>query len=1036
MRTFARIIVGVACIVLLPVVASAQTSSIAGAVKDASGAVMPGVTVEAASPALIEKVRSVVTDGSGQYKIIQLRPGTYTVTFTLPGFSIVKRENVELTSDFTATINAELKVGELQETITVSAESPVVDTQSITTRTVMTRDVLDTIPTGRNIQAVGIMIPGTALSVGGGNTVSRDVGGSGQLQQSPLNYKGSADSVQTIEGMRLNNLEGTGQYSGVYWNEASFQEFSYVTGADSAEMGQGGIRINMIPKDGGNAFRGSSYGNFTKGAWQSNNLRSNLHGDLQYNPGNSLTSVGAVEKIWDFSASVGGPIAKDKAWFNFTYRHFGTNQTVADAYFNANPPSTPGVFAKYVADKTRPGINDGYVWSVAPRVTVQASAKDKLSTYFDDQRKYRPHWGLSGTQPDPEASGYEVTPTSFVSVTKWTRTQSNRLLYDVGLAVYDQEYTEIYQPSVTGSNKFVWDPALIAKSTVYTFVDSATGLTTNAWNNPADHFSKLFTESASVSYVTGSHAMRFGAAVTQGRRRTLQQWTGDISALTFNNGVSTSVTERIASEARENIKADTGIFGQDRWTINRATINAGVRFDWYIGETGEGDLLAGRFYGGKHFGKCPDGVNNPAAGCVGRVQDWKDISPRLGISYDVFGNGRTAVKTSIARYVNGDVNTTTGQNNPVGTVPTQSTYNWNDIDKNNSIFNPDGSVQSAELTAGAATNANFGKGVVTTVQDPATLVGWGVRPINWEYSASVQHELMPRVSVNGGYYRRWYGNQTTLQNRALNVDGSSFDGPFCINTPIDALVPGSGTQLCGLYDLKAAFVGKVDNFRTFASNFGGISAVIQGLDISTVARFSGSTYFQAGINAQKTDTDNCNAPAVGSLLVVGALVGFGGGGASQVGNPEKIFCKQTFPFRPDVKIVGYTTLPLKVQISGTYQLTQGPALFAQWTATNAQLTAAGSTLGRALVSTTKAINIIEPGSVYGDYLNQLDLRASRRFKMNRTTFRVDADLYNVFNSNWVFRQNNTFSQAATSQWLRPVDVLQGRFFKIGGQFTF
>ena len=317
-------------------------------------------------------------------------------------------------------------------------------------------------------------------------------------------------------------------------------------------------------------------------------------------------------------------------------------------------------------------------------------------------------------------------------------------------------------------------------------------------------------------------------------------------------------------EARENIKADTGIFAQDRWTISRATINAGVRFDWFIGETGEGDLLAGRFYAGKHFGPCPDGVNNPAAGCVGQVQNWKDISPRLGISFDVFGNGKTAVKTSIARYVNGDVNTTTGQNNPVGTVPTQSTYNWNDADKNNSIFNADGSVQSNELTAGAATNANFGKGVVTTVQDPATLVGWGVRPYNWEYAASVQHELMPRVSVNGGYYRRWYGNQTTLQNRALSVDGSSFDGPFCINTPTDARVPGSGAQLCGLYDLKAAFVGKVDNFRTFASNFGGISTVIQGFDISTVARLSRGTFFQAGINAQKIDTDSCNAPAVGT----------------------------------------------------------------------------------------------------------------------------------------------------------------------------
>src|SRR5437588_8172757 len=185
MRVLIRLLVGFACIVLLPSSAYAQ-ASITGIVKDTSGAVLPGVTVEASSPALIEKVRSAVTDGSGQYKIIQLRPGVYTVTFTLPGFSVVKRENVELTSDFTATINAEMKVGAVEETITVSAESPVVDTQSITTRTVMTRDVLDAIPTGRNIQAVGIMIPGTTIAVGGGGAISRDVGGSGNLRQSPL----------------------------------------------------------------------------------------------------------------------------------------------------------------------------------------------------------------------------------------------------------------------------------------------------------------------------------------------------------------------------------------------------------------------------------------------------------------------------------------------------------------------------------------------------------------------------------------------------------------------------------------------------------------------------------------------------------------------------------------------------------------------------------------------------------------------------------------------------------------------------------
>src|SRR6476469_3170135 len=290
MRTFARIICGAALIVLLPVVASARTSAIAGTVKDTSGAVLPGVTVEASSPALIEKVRSAVTDGNGQFKIEALRPGPYSVTFTLPGFSVVKRDNVELTSDFTATINADMKVGALEETITVSAESPVVDVQNITTRTVMTRDVLDSIPTGRNIQAVGIMIPGTTIAQGGGGALSRDVGGSGNLQQSPLQYRGSPDTVQTIEGLRLNNLCANGAYSGVYWNDNSFQEYSYVTGADSAETEPGGMRLNMVPKDGGNTFRGTITGNYADGKWASDNLGSNLAGDLTYNPNNRLTN--------------------------------------------------------------------------------------------------------------------------------------------------------------------------------------------------------------------------------------------------------------------------------------------------------------------------------------------------------------------------------------------------------------------------------------------------------------------------------------------------------------------------------------------------------------------------------------------------------------------------------------------------------------------------------------------------------------------------------------------------------------------------
>ncbi len=332
---------------LSPLVAFAQTSAISGVVKDESGGALPGVTVEVSSPALIEKTRTSVTDSEGRYSIVALRPGLYSVTFTLTGFGTVVREGIELTSDFTANVNGDLKVGTLQESITVTGESPIVDTTAITQRVVMTRDVLDVLPTGRNIQAVGIMIPGTTLAFGGGAALSRDVGGSGGLQQSPLQFRGATDSVQTIEGLRLNNLCAQGAYSGVYWNDASFEELSYVTGADSAEMGQGGIRINMVPRDGGNQFRGQMFGNYASEAWGSDNCgsagigqpctRDNLGGSLTFNPTNRLTNVSRIQRIWDVNPSIGGPLKRDKLWFYYTFRHWGVEKTVVDSYFDSDP---------------------------------------------------------------------------------------------------------------------------------------------------------------------------------------------------------------------------------------------------------------------------------------------------------------------------------------------------------------------------------------------------------------------------------------------------------------------------------------------------------------------------------------------------------------------------------------------------------------------------------------------------------------------------------------------------------------------------
>ena len=335
----------------------------------------------------------------------------------------MKREHIELTSDFTAQVNGEMQIGAVEETVMVTGASPAVDTQAITTRTVMSRDMLDAIPSGRNIQAVGIMIPGTTIAQGGGGALSRDVGGSGGLQQSPLQYRGSGDTVQTIEGMRLNNLCAQGQFSGVYWNDGSLQEISYVTGADSAEMGQGGMRVNMVPRDGGNSFHGVIFGNYSPASWASDNCgspaagvpctRSNLTGDTTFNrTSNFLTNVSRLTRNYDFNPGVGGPIVKNRAWFYAAYRYLGVNKTVADSFFDLDPSPF-----RYAPDTSRPGVDDGHIRSIAGRVTAQLSPKDKASYYHDEQDKVRGHWGISSTVP-PEASAIQATPTSFVSVSK------------------------------------------------------------------------------------------------------------------------------------------------------------------------------------------------------------------------------------------------------------------------------------------------------------------------------------------------------------------------------------------------------------------------------------------------------------------------------------------------------------------------------------------------------------------------------------------------------------------------------------------
>jgi hypothetical protein len=990
-KRFVRTCLALSVAALAPAAAAAQTGSIAGVVKDASGAIMPGVTVEAASPALIEKVRSAISDEKGQYKIVDLRPGIYTVTFTLPGFNTYKREGIEITTQFTAAVNADLKVGAITETVTVTGESPVVDTQRIQQVKVMTRDVIDAVPTGKTFQNVGVLVPGVTVAAGGTGATPYDVGGSSGEQQVQMAIHGgaTADMVVQMDGMRFNNLCGSGSYTGVSGNDGAIEQIAFETGAISAEMGTGGIRVNMIPKEGGNAFKGSFFLNGAPSSFQSDNFSQSLHDQ-------GLAAVNRVKRVWDVNGSLGGPIKKNTLWFYFASRYWGLDKYPADSFYDADPR-----YYAYSPDRTNQGVDDTWNKSNSVRLTWQATARNKLTVFADLQDRLTGHWfigqgGIFGLTT-PEASWIQTTPINHLVQAKYTSTVSSKLLVEAGMSVYDQEYTREPEPGITTSTLSVRD--------------NATGRRINAAPYYSEHFSVLRTYTASLSYVTGSHAAKIGMNLSEGPRHEIARVNQDMT-LVYNTSATNclpgepvpcsapiqAILTASPRDARERLNADLGLYAQDQWTINRFTINAGLRYDYLNAKLEAQDFPAGTFVPARHTDEITD------------LPSWKDLNPRLGLAWDVRGNGKTAVKTTMSRYVASQTVGFASQFNPLGGTVTGAGFSGTGADTR--VWtdpNGDRTVQPNEL--GPTSNPFFGTNFLATTPAADVAKGWFHRGYNWEYSASVQHELLPRVAVSAAYFRRSYGNFTHTD--ALTVAPTDYGG-YCINAPTDPRLPLSGQAICGLYDVSAAARPNLSiNRQVDFADPSRRSQVFNGIDLTISAR-KDKLLLAGGTGSGRTRTVNCET----------------------FDSPDVRFCDNSTPMLTQVKLLGSYTLPYDVQISGTLQSVPGPALAANWSISSAIANAGPQPLGRNLSAGAATVTLMEPNTVFGDRLNQFDMRFARLFRQNRYRFQAMVDIYNVFNVAPVLAYNTTFSTAATSEWLHPTDVLQGRLVKIGGQFTF
>ncbi|MGC4081155.1 MAG: carboxypeptidase regulatory-like domain-containing protein [Vicinamibacterales bacterium] len=401
--------------------------AIAGVARDATGGVLPGVTVEAASPALIEKVRSAITDEQGQYRIIDLRPGVYTVTFTLPGFSTVRRENIEITAAFTANVNGDLRVGGLEETITVSGAGPTVDVQNTVQKRAITTEVINALPSGRTFQSLGQLIPGVTRTDG------NDVGGTSGERFASLAIHGSkpGDMPLIFDGMRYNNMNGSGGGGLTVFmiNTGNVEEMSVQTGGGGAENQVSGVFVNVIPKSGGNSVKGTLFANYAPGNLQAHNLSDDLRA-------RGLTNVTTIDRIWDVNPAVGGPLRTDRIWFFSAVRYWGNATNVEGIWINKTL-NTPF----YTPDLTKPG-KDGDTKNASEnvRLTFQATQKHRLSVYYDIQQRNVERRNLSPTTA-PESTERLVTPRNYFTQVTWNWPITSTLLFEAGNTAYISSFT-------------------------------------------------------------------------------------------------------------------------------------------------------------------------------------------------------------------------------------------------------------------------------------------------------------------------------------------------------------------------------------------------------------------------------------------------------------------------------------------------------------------------------------------------------------------------------------------------------------------
>jgi hypothetical protein len=980
-----------ACLAALPTAARAQ-SAIAGVVKDTSGAVLPGVTVEAASDVLIEKTRSVTTDGQGAYRIVDLRPGVYELSFTLPGFQTTKREGLELPANFTATINADLKVGSLEESVTVAGSSPVVDVQTNSKSQVLSRDVLDAVPTARTIQGIGQLVVGVNLS-------SPDVGGSRAMQQAYFAVHGTSreQTIVTVDGLITNGIMFDGGVQ-AYHNEAMIQEAVYQTAGGAGETPTGGLNMNLVPKDGGNRFTGGAKITKSPKQWQGDNLTDFLRS-------RGVGSVDRIENFWEANIEEGGPIIQNTLWFFGAFRHARYDKPIANTFYVPAGMKFPAGYAACIAGtlSCEQGVSDEKMDNPIARLTWQVSPRNKFSVFNDRAMRFRGHAMGAGTDPET-ASVVWNTPTFATGSAKWTSTISARLMVEGGFSFNRERYDNLYQPGILqpyGSDAWYANAR-----------HNDTGASVNwiAANSQHGNYPDRYNYTLSSSYITGTHNVKVGIQHSWGPYRQYDNANADLYQ-NYTNGRPTTITALSTPTAyQDDMTRNIGLYAQDSWKLNKLTVNLGLRFESVLETTHGQPAQNGRFVRAPAYDDIP-------------LPTWNDWSPRASVVYDLFGTGKTAVRFGYNKFMTAATTGVAQIYDPSG--PSSQSLTW--IDANGDDI-AQGQLGCTFQTPGCEINLaqlpdTFGL-VSATTFDPDLQ-----RPYQLSANLGISHELFPGISVTAEWFHTDFKN-LTVRNNVLRT-ASDY-------TPVDVVSPLDG-RVITVYNVrpeKLSAVSYVDSTEPDLKQW------YNGVEFNFNARLPKGARLFGGTATERTLANSCAAATTNpNVLLYCDQTRSGIPWSTQF----KLAGTYPLPWYGITVSGSYQGLPgyrLGTQaLSGGFQASDGGLNTPSGQGTYWQLTTntnyAADCLGpcrpgqRVIPGQTANLNVplVAPGSERTPRNNQFDFSASKSFTVSGVRINPKIDIFNALNSD-DYQGVRTLLYGGTAYY-SPSTILQGRIVRVG-----